>query len=190
VKFKGSSRSNLTRFSKHIAVGILVLTITSSSFAQTKIYITGSTAFRTVTVNGIGTILSGAVSIAYDGLTPGVTSPTNANAVTWTGGNIGGTAVTIRTSWSGSASGIQTVAGAPNFFCRAFSTRWRLGIEQSECTTAGQPRRISRAEHGQQRRGHFFTSSGFWVQAARSNVGLPLSTKKVAVQRTATFNTC
>jgi hypothetical protein len=99
-------------------VEILALAITSSTFAQTRIYITGSTAFRAVTVNGVGAILSGTVGIAYDGLTPGVTSATNANAVTWTGGTIGGQAVTIKASWSGSASGIQTVAGAPNFLVR------------------------------------------------------------------------
>lgn len=79
--------------------------------AQTKTYITGSTAFRSATVAAITSTLSGTVSIAYDGNTSGVTSQSNANAVTWTGGNIGGTAVTIKASWSGSAAGIQTVAG-------------------------------------------------------------------------------
>jgi hypothetical protein len=106
------------KLSKYVMAGILALTITSSTYAQTPIYITGSTAFRGATVNGISGILSGTVSIAYDGLTSGVTGPANANAVTWTGGNIGGTAVTIKASWSGSAAGVQTVAGAPNFNVR------------------------------------------------------------------------
>src|SRR6516165_7155938 len=97
------------KLSRYIMAGILALTIASSTYAQTKIYITGSTAFRSATVNGISGILSGTVNTAWDGLTSGVTGPANANAVTWTGGNIGGTAVTIKASWSGSAAGVQTV---------------------------------------------------------------------------------
>jgi hypothetical protein len=100
---------------KYVMAGILALTIVSSTFAQTKIYITGSTSFRSATFRGVSAILSAAVSIAYDGRTNGITSASDANAVTWTGGNIGGTAVTIKASWSGSVAGILTVAAAPNF---------------------------------------------------------------------------
>ncbi len=106
------------KLSKYIMAGILALTIVSSTFAQTKIYITGSTAFRATVTPAITAVLAGSLSIAYDGNTAGVTSQNNANAVTWTGGNIGGTAVTIKASWSGSAGGIQTVAGAPTFNVR------------------------------------------------------------------------
>ncbi len=113
---------------KHALAGILALTITGTGFAGTrsaqpgqapvKIYITGSTAFRSAATPAVLAILSGSVSIAYDGLTPGVTSQNNANAVTWTGGSIGATPVTIKASWSGSAGGVQTVAGRPNFLVR------------------------------------------------------------------------
>ena len=40
---------------------------------------------------------------------------TSANVITWKGGNISGTPVTIKVSYSGAAAGIQAVAGAPNF---------------------------------------------------------------------------
>jgi hypothetical protein len=106
------------KINKHIFTFLVAAMTATSSFAQTKIYITGSTAFRGAAVPAISATLAGTVSIAYDGNSSGVTSQNNANAVTWTGGNIGGTAVTIKASWSGSAAGIQTVAGAPDFNVR------------------------------------------------------------------------
>jgi hypothetical protein len=133
---------HLMKLSKYIIAGVFALTIASSTFAQTKIYITGSTAFRGVTVNGITAILSGTVSIAYDGLTPGVTSQANANAVTWTGGTIGGQAVTIKSSWSGSAGGVQTVAGAPNFNVR-FLPDGAVGSNNQDPRQPGNPAELA-----------------------------------------------
>lgn len=93
---------------KILAVGILAATaLLSTASAQTKIYITGSTAFRAATTLAIDGVLSGTVTKASDNATF-----TSANAVTWTGGNIGGTAVTIKASWSGSTGGFQVVAGS------------------------------------------------------------------------------
>jgi hypothetical protein len=92
-----------------LAAGALVLAIAGTASAQTKIYITGSTAFRSATVNAITATLQGTVTTAADNA-----SITSANAVTWTGGTIGGNPVTIKASWSGSAGGIQTVAGSLN----------------------------------------------------------------------------
>jgi hypothetical protein len=100
---------------KNLLAAMLALTIVGTASAQIKIYVTGSTAFRGAATAEIGNTLSGTVSIAYDGNTAGVTSQNNANAVTWTGGNVGGTAVTIKASWSGSGAGVQTVGGAPTF---------------------------------------------------------------------------
>jgi hypothetical protein len=103
---------------KILAAGILAATaLLSTASAQTKIYITGSTAFRAAAVTGIG---------GANGNTPGGTGAlagsftvasnnsdiTSADLVTYTGGNIGGTAVTIKLSWSGSGGGYQTVAGS------------------------------------------------------------------------------
>ena len=130
------------KLSKYIMAGVLALTIASSTFAQTKIYITGSTAFRSATVNGISGILSGTVSTAYDGLTSGVTGIGNANAVTWTGGNIGGTNVTIKASWSGSAGGVQTVAGAPVFNVR-FLVDGAVGGNNADPRQPGNPAELA-----------------------------------------------
>ncbi len=130
------------KLSKYIMAGVLALTIASSAFAQTKIYITGSTAFRGAAVNGISGILSGTVSTAYDGLTSGVTGIGNANAVNWTGGNIGGTAVTIKASWSGSAGGVQTVAGAPAFNVR-FLIDGAVGGNNADPRTPGNPAELA-----------------------------------------------
>jgi hypothetical protein len=103
------------KFKNIVLTTAAALLMAGTASAQIKIYVTGSTAFRGAAVNEIGHTLAGTVSVAYDGNTSGVTSSGNANAVTWTGGNIGGTAVTIKASWSGSGAGVQTVAGAPSF---------------------------------------------------------------------------
>jgi len=92
--------------SKFLAAGILAgAALISTASAQQKIYITGSTAFRSVTNTQISAVLSGTVTIASTNATLG-----SANGVNWTGGNIGGTAVTIKAAWTGSAAGIQSVA--------------------------------------------------------------------------------
>lgn len=92
---------------------IALLGLTGVASAQTKIYVTGSTAFRASANNEIDNLLNangGGFTKASDNATF-----TSANVITWTGGKIGSTPVTIKASFSGSASGIQTVAGAPNF---------------------------------------------------------------------------
>lgn len=93
--------------------GIAFLGMTGIASAQTKIYITGSSAFRASTNVEIDALLAangGTITKASDNATFN-----SANAITWTGGNIGGSPVTIKASFSGSGSGIQTVAGAPSF---------------------------------------------------------------------------
>lgn len=97
--------------SKILLASLLAAATVASASAQTKIYVTGSTAFRSIAVNAITSVV-GVGPSAYDGGTSGVTSATNANAATWTGGTINGTPVIIKASWSGSAGGIQTVAGS------------------------------------------------------------------------------
>jgi hypothetical protein len=93
-----------------LAAGVLALSTAGRATAQTKIYITGSTAFRSATTTAIDAVLAGTVTKASDNATF-----TSANAVTWEGGNIGGTAVTIRASWSvrrRSSNGRGVAAGA------------------------------------------------------------------------------
>lgn len=108
--------------------------------AQTKIYITGSTALRAETTRAIASYLSapGAVSntastynllpqTAFNGVLPGyayentsgsgITGPNNSNASTfrgYVGGNSANAFVIIKCSWSGSAAGVQAVAYAPS----------------------------------------------------------------------------
>src|SRR6476660_5853259 len=101
----------MNKLTNYLAITFALITA-ESAMAQTKIYITGSTAFRGATTNAISALLPGATT-ASDNATL-----TSANAVTWTGGSIGGNAVTVKVSWSGSAGGVQTVAGAPNFNVR------------------------------------------------------------------------
>ena len=91
--------------SKTLLAGVVALATVAAASAQNIVYITGSTAFRSATVNAIGSLYSGG-STASDNATF-----TSANAVTWSGGSVGGTACTIKVSWAGSASGIQTVGG-------------------------------------------------------------------------------
>ncbi len=101
------------KISKTLLGGVALLGMTGLASAQTKIYVTGSTAFRASAITEITNLLNangGGFTEASDNATF-----TSANVVTFLGGKINGTAVTIKTSWSGSASGIQTVAGAPNF---------------------------------------------------------------------------
>jgi len=92
-----------------LAAGAFALSLAGTGIAQTKIYITGSSAFRSATHTAVDTLLAGSGTIvkASDNANFG-----SANAVSWTGGSVGGQPVTIKTSWSGSAAGIQTVAGA------------------------------------------------------------------------------
>lgn len=116
-----------------LIVGVLALISATTLQAQTKIYITGSTAFRSATTNAIDAVLSGTVTKASDNATF-----TSANAVTWTGGNIGGTPVTIKASWSGSGAGIQTVAGAPTFTVR-FLPDGATGTSNPDPRQSGNP---------------------------------------------------
>ena len=98
--------TNIMKAPKILAAGILAATaLISTASAQTKIYITGSTAFRSATNAQISAVLAGGPTIASTNATLG-----SANGVNWTGGNIGGTAVTIKAAWTGSAAGIQSVA--------------------------------------------------------------------------------
>ena len=101
-----------------IAAGALALTAATAG-AQTVIYISGAPAARQPVTTAINNLLtsstSGAVTTAISGTN--TTTLTTANAVTWYGGNIGGTPVTVKLSYVGSSAGIQDVASqtAANF---------------------------------------------------------------------------
>jgi len=91
-----------------ILAGVFALALAVAASAQTKIYVSGAPAFRQVGTTAIGNVLAaggGTVVTAYTG-----GNILQANQVTWTGGNIGGTPVTIKVSYTGSSAGIQSVA--------------------------------------------------------------------------------
>jgi len=98
---------------KSLTLGAIALFCIATVNAQTEVYITGSTAFRSSATTAIKNIydVAPAVQVAFSN-NSGV--PTGANQVIFVG-NIGGNPVNVHTSWSGSEAGIQTVAGAPAF---------------------------------------------------------------------------
>ena len=80
--------------------------ITAGADAQTVVTITGSTAFRSATHNAIKNVLtsSGTPSIAHTGA-----SLSSASQAIFKG-SIAGNQVIIKTGWSGSVAGVQTVS--------------------------------------------------------------------------------
>jgi hypothetical protein len=110
---------------KFAAMGLVALSLAEAASAQTKIYITGSSAFRGFAHTAIMKLL---------GSTNGTTLPSGGYA--YTGGSLGGanaaifegtatingtpTAVIIKVSWSGSAAGAQTVASSTGAFTVGF----------------------------------------------------------------------
>ena len=117
---------------------VALLGMTGLASAQTKIYVTGSTAFRSSAVTEIGNLLTnngGGFTTASDNATL-----TSANAVTWTGGNINGTPVTIKVSWSGSGAGIQSVAAPAGTFMVGFLPDSATGTANPDPRNAANPR--------------------------------------------------
>lgn len=95
------------KISKTLLGGIALLGMTGLASAQTKIYITGSTAFRASANYVIDNLLNG--SGGYTKASDNAIFA-SANAITWTGGKIDNMPVTIKVSFSDSYAGIQTVA--------------------------------------------------------------------------------
>lgn len=104
---------------KTITGGLLGLALVSSVQADTT-RITGSTAFRSNASTAIQNIFdAGTLTFAYLDNTSGTGTISNSSAAIFKG-NVGGVATTIKTHWSGSEGGIQTVAG-PSFTVTYFA---------------------------------------------------------------------
>lgn len=74
--------------------------------AQTIVHITGSTAFRKAAHQAIGNILNSGYTVGYSG-----TDLTKASQAVFTGTTkVGNISVVIKTSWSGSVGGLQSLA--------------------------------------------------------------------------------
>jgi hypothetical protein len=98
---------------KYLAAGLLAVSFAASAHAQTKIYITGSTAFRSATSAAITAVL-GVGPTDYTG-----TNANGANAQTWKVGSPTPTTI-VKTSWTGSNAGVQTTAQAGTFYAVNF----------------------------------------------------------------------
>src|SRR5262245_36819910 len=93
---------------------MLALALVSAVHADTT-RITGSTAFRGNTHTAITNIFDpGTVTYAYIDNSGGTATLTSSSAAIFNG-TVNGVATTIKTHWTGSEGGIQTVAGAPVF---------------------------------------------------------------------------
>jgi hypothetical protein len=93
---------------KILIAGLLALSTAVTSQAQTVIHLTGSTAFRSAVHTAITQILQPGFTYAYTG-----TSFGGANNAIFTGtAKTNGISVIIKTSWSGSLAGIETVSQA------------------------------------------------------------------------------
>jgi hypothetical protein len=92
---------------KFLTAGALALTLVGTASAQTVIRITGSSAFRAATHNAIRNIMPDE-QFGYTG-----TSFTGASQAIFVG-TVAGNSVIIKTAWSGSVGGIQTVSGGLN----------------------------------------------------------------------------
>jgi hypothetical protein len=87
---------------------LAVALVATTLHAQTKVYITGSTAFRGAATTAIQNIFDSPPTFAFSNNSATVGG---ANQAIFNG-NIGGNPYQISTSWSGSEAGIQTVADA------------------------------------------------------------------------------
>lgn len=97
---------------KALLIWTILGILTATAGAQTKIFISGAPAARQAFTTAINRLLTssttGPVTVAYSGTN--TTTLTTANALTWYGGNINGTPVTVKVSYVGSSAGIQDVA--------------------------------------------------------------------------------
>ncbi len=130
------------KISKTLLGGLALLGTTGLASAQTKIYVTGASAFRASINNQIDALLNsngGGYTKASDNATF-----TSANVINWTGGNISGTPVTIKVSYSGAAAGIQTVAAPAGTFTVGFLPDGATGTSNPDPrTNASNPRELA-----------------------------------------------
>ena len=116
-----------------IAGALALASIGTASAVTTTIVITGSSAYRVPVVTAIQNLMSGSsggttgFTVGYTGT---ATTPEGSNAQIYKG-TIAGNDVIIKTSWSGSAAGIQTVA--------ATSPTKTVGVFTDGVSTAAYP---------------------------------------------------
>jgi hypothetical protein len=98
---------------KLMMYGVISLALLTTAQAG-DLYLTGSTAFRSATHTAIKNIFDGGtLQFAFIDNAAGTATESNSSAVIYTG-NVGGVAKIIKTHWSGSEAGVQSVAGGFN----------------------------------------------------------------------------
>ncbi|MCS6244245.1 MAG: hypothetical protein H2172_10365 [Opitutus sp.] len=115
---------------KSCAAAVLALLAADAAIAQTTIRITGSTAFRSATINSIKNILT-VTDSAFTGGTE-----TSAQYATYIG-TFSGQPVVIQTSWTGSVEGVRDVSESlnQNFIKASFVTATTAVSGTSTTTT-------------------------------------------------------
>lgn len=129
---------------KSAVMGLVALGFAATASAQVKVYITGATAYRASVHTAIIKLLGGSGTTLPGGYAyTGSTGVSGANAAIFKG-TYNSQSVTIKTSWSGSGAGIQTVAAPVNQFPVGFLPD---GVSTSTGGTPGQtdPRPIDNA---------------------------------------------
>lgn len=107
---------------KYAALGLLAMSFASMASAQTKIYITGSSAFRSFAHLAIMHLLGSADGTSLTTGAYGYTGSSGlgkANSAIFSG-TFGGQSVIIKTTWTGSANGVQTVGSSTSAFLVSF----------------------------------------------------------------------
>jgi hypothetical protein len=120
---------------KLMTYGLVGLALLSSAGAADKLYLTGSTAFRSATHTAIKNIFDGGtLQFAFIDNAAGNATESNSSAAIYTG-NVGGVAKIIKTHWSGSEAGIQVVAGGFNVTFLPDSTTVTAGGNKLDAST-------------------------------------------------------
>jgi hypothetical protein len=117
---------------KFLLAGVLALSVAGVARAQTVVHITGSTAFRSAVHNAITQILQPGFTYGYSGSTFSSASQAIFTGTAYTNG----INVIIKTSWSGSLAGIETVSQAVPSTVGTFLTNT---TPQSTGGTSGAP---------------------------------------------------
>lgn len=118
---------------KTLIAGFVALACVSIAQGQTTLRLTGSTAFRANALTAVTHIYDAGFSYAYTG-----TSFTGSNQAIFVG-TIGGVPTKIKTTWTGSEGGMQTVAGSVSISFLPDSTPVSTGGTPNTppCTSGG-----------------------------------------------------
>ena len=103
---------------KFLALAAIAAAFAQQASAQTTVYITGSTAFRTAAIAAINTVTGLSAPSGSDASYSATFYPKGQTATStrnttfiWSGGSVSGNPVTVKAAFTGSASGVGTTLG-------------------------------------------------------------------------------